>query len=197
MFGNLFKSEFFRQNVQFLEKSLQARGLSADESKKMAEKMVSSAEKEVTNRPVDNIKQRLTAEGLLKTAKGREYFDSVKHEGLEEADMIEYWNIDPLTRRCFQLLHDFDSFATFRQARASGNSKEDASAAVRRNHPVWGKITNEHDSWRIEDRPLPVELRARFARAIETRGLAWLASGIEKCGSVNAFIREKIRDGEI
>jgi len=159
--------------------------------------MVLIAEKEVINRSFDNLKNQISGRSLLESEKGQKYFEQNKQEGLLETDFIEYWDTDPLTRRCIAILHDAEKYATYSEARKSGLTEEKARKEVSMIHPIWGITSEEHKSWPHKDRPLPPELQFRFARALEENGLEWLHSGVKQYGSVNAFIRESIENGSI
>ncbi len=128
---------------------------------------------------------------------GSKIVTQARAEGATDADIIEWWNLPDLGRRMVLWSEETFRFSVFKSSIEEGLSADDAMARVRKMFPMYGDPTDtRHVSG--EDRPLPNELRGRIDDFRQRLGAARISRTLKRgaYSSYNAFIRERIREGE-
>ncbi len=152
-----------------------------------------------------NVLSKDAAKELIATAKAKLRSDlsistpligleELRDEGVTDSDYESWWDLQAL-ERAVMLAHDEVSKTQllfhFRSQGAA--SLAEAVPQVRRALPLFGNPKHEGDYESPDDRPLPRELKQRVSGAAPS-----LAAGMSaRYTSMNAFIRELIRNGQL
>jgi hypothetical protein len=129
----------------------------------------------------------------------RKLLNTVRGEGATDTDIREWWNKSVLERQMEIKFLSWIQGGMFTQFLQEGSSPEEAAKHVFRLSIRYGD-PNDIAHGQEDDRPLPHELRARFDRyfrRLEPSGLASFKTKCAKSSSMNAAIRDLIRQGVI
>lgn len=117
-------------------------------------------------------------------------------DGASIDDLEEYWSLPNFVLKSVEKSENTMRYATYLAAVEDGLNADDAAGRVRKIFPMYGGPADE--SVAVGDnRPLPPELRGRIDRYRKKHPAAQLLQWSEGFDTFNAFVREKIRKGEI
>jgi len=122
-----------------------------------------------------------------------------RKEGVRNEDIRWWWNMHDLERCIMVKIDNLPRMAMYTHNLEHGMSFEEAAAKVRKCHPMYGE-PNDTSNTIGEDRPLPYELKDRVNNYIEKKTLSdpeGLKKKVEKSSSLNALVRDEIREGNI
>ena len=125
----------------------------------------------------------------------RETISKKRAEGVTDADIRWWWNLDRLERGMMTAFDDWMRMAAYKKYRAEGLAEEAAATKLCKSFPIFG----DPDSPGLatgDDRPLPFELKDRINQWAE-RHVSQIASSIQSASSMNALIRSHIRAGNL
>ncbi|MCK4375566.1 MAG: hypothetical protein KAX19_09560, partial [Candidatus Brocadiae bacterium] len=193
----IFKRRLFRDNVRAMASSLQLRGMDRRAAFRDALGTVTEIDEQIKREGARECGGPGYAEGLLQTPQGKDRLKWLDAEGGTVQDFIDFWTTDELTRRCTARLNANDQKAFASALADEGLTAEEVLESLKGMFALWGEITEKHDTWRPEDRPLPPELGPRYYWAVKRNGFEWVHTGSQRYGTVNAFIRAAIRDGSL
>jgi hypothetical protein len=191
-------------------------GLSADEarqlSKGMLDKVIRDSKQDGTYDLPPNMGDLILNNGLTEHSVAniliismREHLPSLKDEGVTNEDIRWWWNLHDLERR---LIIGYDQVyrLTVLEYEIDQHQEVDEEEAiqiaierVRKLFPIYGNPEDEEEL-RGDDRPLPHELKNRINRYTQRRieqDPDLYKDDIESRPSMNALIREAIRNGEL
>lgn len=128
-----------------------------------------------------------------------ENFENKRKEGVRNEDIRWWFNLSDIERMMMMKVDEFHRLALFiKVVKEEGKTDEEASAVVRKHHPMYGDLKDEtHGSG--DDRPLPLELKDRISIYVEKQGVDNTAfkKQLDSFSTFNALIRKEIRDGNI
>lgn len=122
-----------------------------------------------------------------------------RKEGVRDEDIRWWWNMPDLDRRILLKDDDLTRMNSFIHHLREGLSPQEASARVRRYHPVYGDPDDTTDTTG-DDQPLPCELKDRVNVYVQRRvqdGVDSYKKDIEAASTFNALIRREMRDGKV
>ena len=120
--------------------------------------------------------------------------EELRGEGVTAADYDWWWTLQPLERAVMLATDETSKTQLLLHLRTSG--AESMAAAVpqlRRAMPLFGNPNHEGSYESPDDRPLPRELKQRVSSAATSLA----ANMSDQYTSMNAFIRDRIRAGEL
>jgi hypothetical protein len=123
-----------------------------------------------------------------------------RREGVRNDDIRWWWNMHDIERRMMVAFDDVMKITAYKVlTEDEGLNADDAKRRIRSSFPIFG----DSDDTRYtsgENRPLPFELKDRINIYVEKRKETDpkdLEKEIQASSSLNAFIRDKIKVGEI
>ena len=138
----------------------------------------------------------------------RSIVNSARQEGAEDEDIVQWWDFSEKFRQKIMVRENAFRLAMFEKLIEEGKSEDEAALTVKKTFPIYGRTGVAKEEKRDaqacrglglteKSRMLPPELRGRVdiyrERICAQRSLR-LAREHE---SYNAFLRDKIRDGEL
>lgn len=136
----------------------------------------------------------------------RKILPQKKAEGVKDEDIRWWWSLNDVERSIMLGFDEMTRMALYLEKWHSGMSSEKASRIVWKTHPTYtyGDPTEKPDKapsgLKKEDYKLPIELKDRINRYIETRGEAnsgKFKKDIKSSSTLNAFVRKEIKAGKI
>jgi hypothetical protein len=130
----------------------------------------------------------------------RAAFAPKRVEGVSDEDIAFWWNMHDLERRLICKVDEMNRILLFEKlVRDSGVTEREAAQMVAKRYPIYGDPNHlVLDS--EEDRPLPFELKWRVNRYMTERSQAdpeKFHEEVESSTSLNAVLREALRDGQL
>lgn len=122
-----------------------------------------------------------------------------RKEGVRNEDIRWWWNMHDLERCIMVEIDNLPRMAVYTHSLEHGMSFEEATAKVRKCHPMYGEFSDTSTTTG-EDRPLPYELKDRVNNYIEKKTLSdpeGLKKEVGQSSSFNALVRDEIRKGNI
>lgn len=173
-------------------------GMDSRPALKQAKRLVKEARKALEGQPLMHEpprrgKRRL--EQLRKSAAGIQQFQALQRDGVREADFIAWWDHHALERETIRRLDAFEQAHLLDQLTARRLSMVEAQSRIRSQMPVFG---NGKTSAALGPHvPLPYELRARVLAYLSRADPIEVRRGTERCISLNAYLRERIQEGDL
>jgi len=135
----------------------------------------------------------IVAEDALRIRK--ELFAKRK-DGVTDEDVRSWWNLSEVERGMMLQIEDAARMTTMISALRRGKTEHKAAIQVRKYHPIYG---NPEDTsvTHGNDRPLPIELRDRINKYIESQMMNPMSykKKVKEATSFNAFVRKIIKTG--
>ncbi len=125
-------------------------------------------------------------------------FENKRKEGVRDEDIRWWFNLNDIERMMMLKIDEFHRLALFIKEKEKEKTDDEASATVRKYHPIYGDLNDEtHGSG--DNRPLPLELKDRINIYIEKQGInnSEFKKQIDSFPTLNALIRKEIRVGKI
>lgn len=133
-----------------------------------------------------------------KDATIKKMFLMLRKEGVRDEDILEWWNRSDVERRFFIACDNINKTYLCETRIKIGDSPEEAVSYARKYLPMYGKPEDTGFA-SGNDKLLPYELIGRINMYIQMRAISPDAYKKEflRFSTFNAFIRQKIREGEI
>lgn len=130
----------------------------------------------------------------------KDTFADKRREGVADQDIQLWWNLHEYERRIIVQIDEMGRNIVFKQLQRNDGLDDKAAAfQVARQFPIYGDP--EHRPFgTMEDRPLPYELKYRINYYIQRRhqqDLKKFDEDVARAGTINALIRQALRDGEL
>lgn len=197
---------FSRRSIDASEKRLleaytaefRATGFTEAEARDAASAMLSQAKADLAKRGPTN-EPHNAGDWLLQQERTDPQVSNVleclREEGVTNADILWWWNQPPLERAMLQKMDEFNRTAAFIAFRESGYDAAQAAERMWKSHPRFGKPTDGEG----DDRPLPIELKARIVAFIESYYARpdEMKKLVDASSSFNAIVRAAIRRGAL
>lgn len=123
-----------------------------------------------------------------------------RKQDVRDEDIRWWWNMHDLERRMMTVHDNWCGFSLFlKLTREDALSEEDAASQVKKGRPIFGDL-DDTSAFTGHDRPLPYELMGRIHVYIQQRSETdeqAFKNEITEESSFNAFIRKKIKAGEL
>lgn len=119
-------------------------------------------------------------------------------EGVSSDDILWWWNMSAVDRLVWVNQSEASRLGMFLQRRASGDDDAAAALAVKRTLPMYGYVSD--DKVGPQDQPLPFELGRRISehmRSAQLRDGLRFKDTTDKFTTINAYLRHKIRQGDL
>ena len=134
--------------------------------------------------------------------------DSARREGATDDDIEEWWDFPEKFRQKTTVRENAFRLTIYRKLIEEGKSEDEAAVAVKNIFPIYGRTGVEEEETRDaqacnglglteKSRMLPPELRGRIDIYRETNGARKILDLVEEYESYNAFLRDKIKEGEL
>ncbi|MEO2033577.1 MAG: hypothetical protein ABGZ35_15975 [Planctomycetaceae bacterium] len=179
--------------------SLEAMGFPPHEARKTAKEAVQKARQIVIERGQQH-EPRNYGDWLLSDANSggqmKMHFETVRREGVTDDDIRDWWNRPPLERSLLEIGDEQNEMTAFLGAMEKGLAGDVAMVVVRRLHPIYGTRDPKNDAG--DDAPLPYEFRTRVTYLTNLQVQSGeIQQRVQSQKSLNAVVREHIRDGKI
>jgi len=178
-------------------------GISPGQAKKRLADILSTIKAEASKEGTAELPQKLGDVILSKEtsdARIRSELSKVREEGARNEDIRWWWNLCDLERRMTMKMHSLVISASFENLQKSMQlSRKEAFGMLRKKHIMFGNPQDSSFS-SGKDRPLPYELLNRigiFLNKVSQPGMEDVQSKINSSSSLNSFIRQEIRKGNI
>jgi len=175
--------------------------MSNDQAKKAACDIIKQIKEEQKQEGTGNVPKNFS-DYLLEKEKIDEKikikFSKKRQEGVRDEDIKWWFNLHDLKRRMLLKVDDIIRLTMFKHFKQGGKNSEEAVMEIRKYQPMYGDPDDTtHTSG--EDRPLPYELKDRINKYIVSRtgDREKLKIELLRSSSFNAYIREKIRKGNL
>ena len=173
-------------------------GLESRGARKTAKGLVRDARKALDGNPLMQEpprrgKRRLAQ--LRKTSAGVARFQALQKDGVREADFFQWWDHHVLEQEVIRRVDAFEEQHLLAQLTARSLSVVEAQSRIQSQRPVFGRAKG--GAALGPHVPLPYELRARVLAYLARTDPAEVRKGRERCLSMNAYLREQIRDGAL
>ena len=134
--------------------------------------------------------------------------DSARREGATDDEIEEWWDFPEKFRQGITIRENAFRLTTFRKLIEEGKSEDEAAVAVKKIFPIYGRTGVEEEEMRDaqacnelglteKSRMFPPELRGRIDIYRETNGAQKILDLAKEYESYNAFLRDKIKEGEL
>lgn len=173
-------------------------GMEGSQATDTAQTMISQAAQEVIQRGWNHQPPNL-GDWLLQHERTDQNIhrdlEALRREGVRDQDVRWYWNLPPLERVMLEKADEMSRVALYIASIKQGSNADQAGDLVWKVHPKFGNPAEGHD----DDRPLPIELKARINSFIERHSASPLVmrAKTDKASSFNALIRSEIRAGSV
>lgn len=170
-------------------------GMRAGEARRQARKMVKRVRKDLHKHPLLNEPSRRgqrRLDRLRKTPAGVKYFQALQKEGVREADYICWWDHHILEQEVIRRITAVEQDHLLKQFTMRGIPAANAQAKIQSQLPIFG-FPNAEEHTIGPHAPLPYELRKRVQAYLGQADPADVRQGIDRCLSMNAFLREQIK----
>ena len=138
----------------------------------------------------------------------RSIVNSARQEGAEDEDIVQWWDFPEKFRQMIMVRENAFRLAMFEKLIEDGKSEDEAALTVKKTFPIYGRTgvaeeeKRDAQAWSglgltEKSRMLPPELRGRVDIYREKIGAQKSLRLARKYESYNAFLRDKIRDGEL
>ena len=138
----------------------------------------------------------------------RSIVNTARQEGARDEDIEEWWDFPEKFRQAILISENTFRLTMFRQLQEEGKSEDEAAIMVKNTFPIYGRTGVEEEEKRDaqackelglteKSRMLPPELRGRIDIYGEKMGAQKLLSLSKEYESYNAFLRDKIKEGEL
>lgn len=182
-------------------------GFTKSEAKKAARFMFEEAQKNAWIIPECRIANDIWCAGMgdyllsieNKDPNKRSFLDSIRAEGATDEDIRNYRNMTPIERAMADQLDKTNRLASYLEFVESGMTPERAAREVYKYHPRYGDPSDTSDA-SGEDRPLPDDLKDRVSKYVlkmTKSNPSGFKSWLSRHSSMNALIRDAIRDGRL
>jgi len=205
IFSKLFgsSSDIKKQlEAQYLPMIQMMMGMSASEAKNKFLDMIKKAKEDAIKEGTINLPHNF-GDILLEKESTDEKIKSMlakrRKEGVKDDDIRWWWNMHELERKMMLIVDQWSGLAYFMKLKEDGLNEEEVAKNFRKTHPIFG---DPDDTTRTtgEDRPLLQELKDRINIYIEKLAQTdpeTFKKELDKSTSFNAFIRKKIKEGNI
>jgi len=195
------KSDLEKELIDTYTKDFQNKldNCSYSQARKLAKEMVESARQQSENNGTSHVNYDVYMKAVGSTPLGEKRISAKRDDGVTQEDLEIWWNTPDIVR----LVMERDTMSTrmslFELKYSQGYSDVEAAKAIHKALPLFGDpLDEEHATG--DDRPLPPELQYRVIRwrgkKIDVGDLDSIEAGDEYT-TYNAFVRDKIREGEI
>ena len=134
--------------------------------------------------------------------------DSARREGARDEDIEEWWDFPEKFRQEITVRENAFRLAMFRKLLEEGKSEDEAALAVKKTFPIYGRTGVDEEEGRDaqacselglteKSRMLPPELRGRVDVYREENGAQNILELAEEYESYNAFLRDRIKAGQL
>ncbi len=123
----------------------------------------------------------------------------VRDQGADDTDIRTWWNMPDEQHESLKQEDDLHRVAAFKSLLDMGETKKHAVEKLRKGYPIYEMYKPDGPHYDQDD-PLPYELKARVNKYfgnLSLDELKQLKVDTEKYSSMNAYIREKMSNGEI
>ncbi|MBI4708699.1 MAG: hypothetical protein HY764_00650 [Candidatus Portnoybacteria bacterium] len=129
----------------------------------------------------------------------RRKLDYKKQEGVRNDDIKKWWNLYDVERKMQEQVDLFYQTALLISLNERGLSEGERVLELQKAYPIYGEATLAQNIPEGDDKPLPFELKDRVNIFLEkyVGNSEKLKSELNNFSSLNAFIRDKVKQGEI
>ena len=138
----------------------------------------------------------------------RSIVDSARREGARDEDIEEWWDFPEKFRQEITVRENAFRLTMFRKLLEEGKGEDEAALAVKKTFPIYGRTGVDEEEGRDaqacselglteKSRMLPPELRGRVDVYREKNGAQKILALAEEYESYNAFLRDRIKAGQL
>ncbi len=181
----------------------QMMGMGAVEARDFAAQLIAQAKSESQAQGGDRLPTNFGDVILVRASTDvslHEMLARKRREGVRDEDIRWWWNMHDLERRVMLNVDEYFRFALFKFKKDAGCTGDEAASIVKKCHPIFGEADDTQAQPDNDDQALPYELKDRINRYIERRSGTdpeEFKAEIERASSYNAFVRQKVRSGEL
>lgn len=174
----------------------------SSEAKKMVESLIAKAKSDAIKFGNDKTPKNfgdIILQEYSNNERTKEYIDKLKEDGVSDENIKLWWNLHYLEREMIRIVDNHFKMVGFISEVEKSGDKEKAAMNNKKYMPFFGNIDDLLNK-QGEDRPLPYELKDRINIYISKRvknDPACYKKDIENYSSLNALLREEIRNGNI
>ena len=175
-------------------------GLEPREAQREAKRLVKQARKDLNGQALMQApprRGRRRLEQLRKSRQGLARWETLQRDGVREADFIRWWDHHVLEQEVIRRVDAYEQEHLLLQLTSRSRlSAMEAQHLIRMQCPMFGRP--EANATMIGSHiPLPYELRPRVQAFLHQANALTLKEGSQRCMSLNAYLRERIKHHEL